>query len=75
MSTEYQCKRCGSSVVWEDCHECGDEDDESPCSWCEGTGGWWMCVSSAEWCEAHPAPGCEAVKRGEIEGFEVQDGP
>ncbi len=74
---ECQCARCGSSTMWEDCHECGgdgyinrheedamwyDEDDMSPCSLCGTKGGWAFCMSSREWCEANPTEGREDVK-------------
>jgi len=83
-----QCARCGSSCVWEECWECGgdgeigrhdedplyyDEDEMFRCETCEGSGGWALCCSSPEWCEANPMPGHEKVKRGAIEWFEVSD--
>lgn len=77
------CARCGSSVVWEECtecggdgyadHECGEDtccclnpEDNVPCDCCRGDGGWYLCLSSADWCNANPLPGCEQVKRGEM---------
>ncbi len=76
-----QCGRCGSSVEWVDCEECGGQgttlpgelyesdplwygrDDVDPCHICEGERGWWRCLSSPAWCQAHPRPGCAAVER------------
>lgn len=84
---EHQCARCGSSVVFEECdqcedgyshHDCGEDccackypEPNVPCDTCHGAGGWWSCISSAEWCEAHPLPGRERVERGQIEWFVV----
>jgi hypothetical protein len=76
-----QCARCGSSMHFIDCDNCGGEgwieDDDWQaefgdgwdCDWCRGTGGHWQCLSGAEWCEAHPNEGREDVKRGTVEWF------
>ena len=81
-----QCARCGSSMQFVDCdncggdgldgHDCGedtccclDPDDNEDCDWCQGSGGHWACLSSAEWCEAHPVEGREETKRGTVEWF------
>lgn len=48
-----------------------DEDDYENCHTCGGEGSWGICISISEWCEAHPLPGREAVKRGIIEWFPV----
>jgi hypothetical protein len=48
-----------------------DEDDIDPCHQCGGHGGWWVCLSSREWCEVNPRPGRNDVKRGTIERHEV----
>jgi hypothetical protein len=71
---ENQCARCGSTVAWEDCTACQEgfvDDDDGPilCDTCDGLGGWWMCLSSYEWCQAHPRPGRESVRRGQVEWF------
>jgi hypothetical protein len=57
---EAQCRKCGSSVYWEDCwdceggfsyHDCGEDTccclDPQPnvvCDTCDGAGGWWVCL-------------------------------
>ena len=86
---ENQCARCGSSVTYEDCtncggegvtdHDCGEDcccclypEDNVPCDICDGEGGWWQCLSSPEYCEAHPLPGREKVKRGAIEWYPLE---
>lgn len=77
---ENQCARCGSSVDYMSCDFCGgeghnvdgdefDDDDGAICDPCNGAGGWHVCLSSPEWCEAHPMPGREGVKRGEVEWY------
>jgi hypothetical protein len=48
-----------------------DPDDYQNCHQCDGDASWGICCSGAEWCEAHPLPGREAVKRGTIEWFPV----
>lgn len=70
-----QCARCGSSAFFEECEACGgdryvEEDDWDGfeggpmriCDDCHGRGGWWGCVSSRDWCEAHPLPGREGIE-------------
>lgn len=66
------CDRCGGEGV--DGHECGEDtcacrypEDNVPCDICLGDGGWVICTNRPEWCEAHPLPGRENVKRGEVE--------
>ena len=86
--TDEQCARCGSSVIFEDCERCGCEgfvDDElefdyevmdydiKPCPDCRGRCGYWRCLSTPEWCQAHPLQGREDVARGTIEFFQVAD--
>ena len=62
----------GSACIDDLCYggECihGD-DDQIPCDICHGHGGWNVCVSGAEWCNAHPLPGREETKHGAIEWF------
>lgn len=77
IGPDCMCARCGSSVYRVSCHECGgdgyvsryeedplwyDEDDLYPCHWCHGAGGWNVCMSSREWCEAHPMVNREHVQ-------------
>ena len=33
-----------------------DEDDTLPCETCDARGGWYRCLSKADWCETHPLP-------------------
>lgn len=56
-----QCARCGSSVTWTDCPDCGGVGDieVEVCRTCKGRGVLDFCLSSPEWCEAHPLPGRE----------------
>jgi hypothetical protein len=93
LEIDCQCARCGSSCYREDCgacedgysdHDCGedccpclDPEPNVTCSVCAGCGGWWICLSSSEWCETNPLPGREGVERGKIEWFtiEARDGP
>lgn len=66
----YSSHNCG-----EDCCFCDDPDEYNvPCDFCRTKGGWWVCLSDAEWCEANPLPGREATPRGEIEWFDVVGG-
>lgn len=68
------CGRCGSSVAYEDCATCeafGELDPvtflgASHCDTCGGTGTMRTCLSSVEWCEANPLPGCEDRARHSI---------
>lgn len=77
MDADCQCARCGSSCEYLDCpncedgfagHDCGDDfcpclypEPNVVCDWCGGSGGAWHCVSSPEWCEAHPMAGRENI--------------
>jgi len=69
------CETCGGEgydghECGEDTCACGDPDEPNvPCSICLGAGGWMVCISSREWCEAHPLPDRADVKRGQIEWF------
>lgn len=62
---EPSCARCGSSVAFLDCWQC---EGEGYCDVCSGDGGWLVCLSTEEWCNAHPLKGREGVSRGEVEG-------
>lgn len=72
---EVQCARCGSSAGWVVCWDCGglgghDVDDPDwdadevweTCETCHGKTGEHHCLSSPEWCEAHPLPGRESIE-------------
>jgi hypothetical protein len=54
------CQKCGCSMDWSDCANCGgegetelyeldplwyDEDDVEDCDWCQGSGGYWACFT------------------------------
>lgn len=72
--TADDCETCGGEGL--DGHDCGEDSccciDDGPnldCSVCEGVGVFQVCLSSPEWCEAHPMEGREATPRGEIEWF------
>lgn len=85
LEIDAQCARCGSSCAREHCwncedgfsdHDCGEDtcccrypEPNVVCGVCRGYGGWQMCLSSAEWCQANPLPGREGVERGQIEWF------
>lgn len=81
-----QCARCGSSCYFADCYECGGNGEIQDCrDWnlgglieeymtcrhCRGAGGWRVCLSSPEWCEANPLPGRGNIERGKIEWFSI----
>ncbi len=85
---DYQCKRCGSSILFkicpncggegfaghdcgEDCCCCADPEDNVVCDICHGTGSSPVCISSPEWCEAHPLPGRENIARSAPERFTI----
>lgn len=79
---ENMCARCGSSLHYEHCTalfcdfeaDPGDEDgDYGPCDECGGKGGWYVCLSSAAWCEANPLEGREHYPRGSLEWFAVEE--
>jgi hypothetical protein len=68
------CEQCDGDGVYghdcgEDCCCCFDPEDNEVCSLCDGDSHWMCCISSSEWCQAHPRPGREAVQRGAIEWF------
>ncbi len=81
-----QCARCGSSLSWEDCWNCGGEgteianygdDDEGDeyeyvdCEECAGFGTHPVCLSGDDWCRAHPIAGRQDVEPSTPEWFEV----
>lgn len=77
-----QCARCGSTLSFEDCWECGgdgyvaddvdgfDGDDVVPCNVCAGEAAFPVCISTEEWCKAHPIQGREDIERATPEWFE-----
>lgn len=89
LTIHCQCARCGSSTHYEDCwncedgysdHDCGEDvccclypEDNVECDVCDGRGGWHVCLSSPEFCQANPLPGRENVERGKIEWFTVEE--
>lgn len=40
-----------------------DSERYETCHMCRGTGGWWRCLSSYDWCQANPLPGQEQTRR------------
>lgn len=84
---EYACGRCGSSLEFRECgncddgyvgHDCGedccccaDPEDNVACEICHGNGTIAHCLSSPEWCEAHPLPGQEKTKRSTVVSFTI----
>ncbi len=79
-----QCARCGSSMDSESCGACDgegqtspgdplwyDEDATEPCHQCGGEGAWMLCISTPEWCQAHPLKGREETERHTPEWFVV----
>jgi len=69
-----ECEYCDGEGFYghdcgEDCCVCEFPEDNVPCQVCNGDGGWWTCLSSADWCKAHPLPKREDVPRGVIEWF------
>lgn len=74
--TDCMCARCGSSAGPVECwnchgegvveHDAWDPGDDEPylvaCDWCRGNSTSWHCVSSPEWCNAHPIPGREHIE-------------
>lgn len=78
-SADYvHCEYCSGLGL--DGHDCGDDccvclhpEENVPCDICRGRGGWYLCLSSPEWCKANPLPGRENVPREAIEWFLVKE--
>lgn len=72
------CNRCGGDgwtaigELYEEDPLWYDVDDIRPCYDCGGECGWYFCISSTEYCEAHPLPGREQTPRGTIEWFKLE---
>jgi hypothetical protein len=69
-----ECDNCsGDGLSSHDCGEdtccCLDPEDNVTCDWCLGSGGHWQCLSSREWCDAHPHEGREQIVSGTPEWF------
>lgn len=64
-----QCARCGSSMRELDCLMRTESQHGARCEFCAGRGVLEICLSSREWCRAHPMPGREMVERGNVEWF------
>lgn len=69
-----ECENCGGEGT--DGHDCGEDcccclhpEDNVPCDYCNGEGYYWLCLSSYEYCQAHPLPGRENVNRSTVEWF------
>lgn len=50
-----------------------DPDDTKPCHQCGGEASFPCCISSPDWCEAHPIVGREGIARSTPEWFVVSD--
>lgn len=73
-----RCDWCGGGGLdGHDCGEdtccCGSPEDNVDCHICDGHGGDYCCLSSAEWCQANPLPGRDAINRGKIEWFQIEE--
>lgn len=78
--TSVDCEQCGGEGV--DGHDCGedsccclDPEDNVRCGACLGKGVFRVCLSTPEWCEAHPSPGREGIERGAVEWFTNETAP
>lgn len=72
-----ECEECGGECYveagcFEDSCCCAfpeADHDYELCHACGGYGGWWVCLSSEDFCQGNPLPGREAVERGSIEWY------
>jgi len=72
-----ECGNCGGDGVsghdcGVDCCCCDEPYDNMVCDLCRGAGSFPRCLSSEEWCQAHPLPGHEKIPRSWPEVFEVR---
>ena len=72
--TRVECESCGGEGVTghdcgEDCCCCLNPEDNIQCDICNGEGGWWQCLSPQEFCEAHPLPHRNKIRRSTPEWF------
>jgi len=68
-----ECEACGGEGVsghdcGEDCCCCEDPEDNIRCDICNGACGWYVCLSTEEWCEQNPYTD-PPRGRGQIEWF------
>lgn len=81
IQVDYQCRRCGSSLDWEQCATCeatGDLDwvtalGRRNCPTCRGSGRMPTCLSTREYCDTHPLPGRDHIDRHTPEKFTIQE--
>jgi hypothetical protein len=71
------CSYCGgegysSHDCGEDCCCCLYPEDNVVCDICEGEGVFPICISSPEWCQAHPRAGHENTPRSTPESFVIK---
>jgi hypothetical protein len=68
---------CGEGFTDHDCGEdccvCQHPENNVRCDICRGDGGWLMCASDKEWCDAHPLDGRAHIGRGTFEFFRIDD--
>jgi hypothetical protein len=77
--SDVACARCGSTLTFEECQECGgagtvmlpdfDFDEDITCPDCGSKGTYPACISSEEFCLANPLPGRAEVARHTPEWF------
>jgi hypothetical protein len=89
MAKDFQCGRCGSSILFETCQDCAGDGyhehdcfDDSCCCLdpegevcvvCNGEGLIPICLSSEAWCNTHPLSGREFTPRSTPEEFSVPE--
>jgi hypothetical protein len=70
------CETCGGEGT--DGHDCGEDccmclrpEENVRCDMCSGKGGEYLCISSAEWCNANPLEGRENTPRHTPEWYRI----